>query len=40
VNPIDFVNADAESDGEDGYVQCIINDRETKMLKKHIKIIS
>lgn len=40
VNPIEFVNADAESDGPEGMVQCIMGDKETKMLKKHIKILS
>ena len=40
VNPIEFVNADAESDGPEGLVQCIMGDKETKMLKKHIKILS
>ena len=40
IDPISYVNADAESEGPEGLVNCIIGDKETKMLKKNIKIMS
>ena len=40
IDPISYVNADAESDGPEGMVDCLIGDKESKMLKKNIKIMS
>ena len=40
IDPISYVKANGESEGPDGLVDCIIGDKETKMLKKNIKIMS
>lgn len=39
VDPVGYVNADAESEGQDGMVDVLINGELTKMLKKYIKIL-
>ena len=39
VNPTSYIDADEESDGAEGLVDIILNGVETKMMKKHIKLI-
>ena len=39
VDPVSYVNADEESEGQDGMVDVLINGELTKMMKKYIKIL-
>ena len=40
VNPVSYIEADEESDGDSGLVEIILGDTKTKMMKRNIRILS